>query len=123
MDKVVSQYRCTSDWSVIFQSTLSSVKKPVFRHEQTHRVLLPLEPHEGHVALVAIVIQPLTISEWPGCVFWAAGIRAIHCCCFTVLEAVGKQIGGTIGRVYPEVTIDISKAVQSAPLFQLPVAW
>ncbi|OAL40359.1 hypothetical protein AYO20_00095 [Fonsecaea nubica] len=36
--------------------------------------------------------------------------------------AVGKQIGSTIGRLYTQVTVDISIALQAAQVFQLPVA-
>ena len=125
MDKIIARYGCISNLSVISQSTLISAKKPVLHHDQPHWVLLPLVPHEQGAALVVVVIQPLTSSEWPGCVFFAVAIREIHCCCIDadVLEAVREQIGSTIGRVYAQITVDVSKALQKAPVFQLPIAW
>jgi hypothetical protein len=125
MDKVIAQYRRTSNLSVISQSSLESAKKSALDHDRPHLVLLPLVPRKEHAALVVIVMQPFTSSEWPGCVFFAVAIREIHCCCRDagVLEAVGKQVGTTIGRVYPHVTVDISIALQAAQVLQLPAAW
>lgn len=125
MDKVIAQYRGTSSLSVISQSALESAKKSALHHDRPHHVLLPLVPHKGHAALVVIVIQPLTNAEWPGCVFFGVAIRDIHCSSHDVgvLKAVEEQVGRTISRVYPQVTVDISKAVEAARIFQLPVAW
>lgn len=123
MEDVIAQYRSTSPGSLISQSTLS--QKPISHHAQPQLDLLPLKLRSGHSALVAIAIQSLTSSEWPGCVFFAAGIRAVHCCCgdVDILKEVGKQISSTISLVYPQVTIDVSEALRTTPLHRLPEAW
>ena len=78
MDKIVAEYRHRPNCLVISQSRLSSLEKPVLHHDKTHLDLLPLALHDGHVALAVIVIQPLTSSDWPGCLFFAAGIRRVR---------------------------------------------
>ena len=123
MNEVIAQYRGTSNFSVISQSALESAKKPALHHDQLHHVALPVAPRKGHAALVVIAIQPLTNSEWPGCVFFGVAIKAVHCCCRDVLNAVCEQAGMIIGRVYTQITVDILKTVKAAQVIQLPVAW
>lgn len=120
MDDIIARYRGTSNFSVISQSALESAKESALR--QPHHVLLPLVPLKGHTALVLIAIQPLISSEWPGCVFFAVAIRELHCCCHDagMLDAIGRQVGGTIGRVYPRITVDVLTTLRAAPVFQLP---
>ncbi|KIV92566.1 hypothetical protein, variant [Exophiala mesophila] len=122
MNEVIAQYRGTSNFSVISQSALESAKKPALHHDQLHHVALPVAPRKGHAALVVIAIQPLTNSEWPGCVFFGVAIKAVHCCCRDVLNAVCEQAGMIIGRVYTQITVDILKTVKAAQVIQLPVA-
>lgn len=83
---------------------------------------MPLVLQKEHAALVATLTQPLTFSEWPGCLFLAVSIRVIYYCCRDtgVLEAVNEQIDKTLARIYAQVTIDVLKALEVVPIFKLP---
>lgn len=88
-------------------------------------VLLQLALEDQNAAVVIIRIESFSLSRWPGCTFFgAAVVEILHSGDYADPRPnICESIDRIVRTYYPQVDVDVSKALSNAQVRQLPFHW